>query len=64
MAATGLSNLFDGELSHDKITRLRASPAQTLENLWLLVKPLVRQVESEDGVLILDDRISQKPFTE
>ena len=62
--AKGLSNLFDGELSHDKITRLLASPAQTAANLWLLVKPLVRQVESEDGVLIIDDSISHKPFTD
>lgn len=62
--ATGLSSLLDGEISHDKITRLLASPPQTSMDLWLLVKPLVRQVESEDGVLIIDDSISHKPFTD
>ena len=29
-----------------------------------MVKPLVRQMESEDGVLIFDDRIEEKPHTD
>jgi len=32
--ATGLSNLLDGEVSHDKITRLLAGPSPTSMDLW------------------------------
>ncbi|NJO16293.1 MAG: IS701 family transposase, partial [Thioploca sp.] len=31
---------------------------------WLRVKPLVRPIESDDGVLILDDSIMEQPSTE
>ena len=32
--------------------------------MWRIVKPLLRQVESPDGVLILDDSIEEKPYTD
>lgn len=62
--AVGLSNLLDGEMSHDKITRLLACPSQTSADLWLRVKPLVRQFECENGVLIVDDSLCEKPSTD
>ena len=62
--ATGLSRLVDGDVSHDQVTRFLASPAKTSADLWRIVKPTVRQVESPDGVLILDDSIEEKPYTD
>ncbi len=62
--ATGLSRLLDREISHDRITRLLASPKQEAADLWHRVKPLVRQVESDEGVLIIDDTIEEKPYTD
>lgn len=62
--ATGLSRLVDGEVSHDQVTRFLSSPAKTSADLWRLVKPLLRQVESDDGVLIFDDSIEEKPYTD
>jgi len=62
--ATGLSQLLDGEVSHDQVTRFLSSPAKTSADLWRVVKPLVRQVESDDGVLIIDDSIEEKPYTD
>lgn len=62
--ATGLSNLLDGEISHDKITRFLASKAKTSKDLWHFVKPVVREIETDDGCLILDDSIEEKPFTD
>jgi hypothetical protein len=62
--ATGLARLLDGEISHDQVTRLLSSPAKTSADLWRVVKPLVRQVESDDGVLIFDDSIEEKPYTD
>jgi hypothetical protein len=62
--ATGLARLLDGEISHDQVTRLLSSPARTSADLWRVVKPLVRQVESDNGVLIFDDSIEEKPYTD
>jgi hypothetical protein len=62
--ATGLSRLVDGEVSHDQVTRFLASPPKTSADLWRLVKPTIRQVESPDGVLIFDDSIEEKPYTD
>ena len=61
---TGLSRLLNGEISHDRIQRFLASPAQGSKELWQVVKPFVRQIQSEAGDLIVDDSISEKPFTD
>jgi hypothetical protein len=62
--ATGLSRLVGGSLSHDEITRLLAGEVQSSASWWQRVKPLVRQNERKDGVLILDDSIEEKPYTD
>ena len=31
---------------------------------WQIVKPFVRQIEAEDGVLIFDDSIAEKPYSD
>ena len=62
--ATGLSRLVDGEVSHDQVTRFLASDAKTSADLWRIVKPLIRQLENPDGVLIFDDSIEEKPYTD
>ncbi len=41
-----------------------ASPRRTGRDLWRKVKPLVRKIESPDGVLIFDDTIEEKPYTD
>lgn len=54
--ATGLSQLLDGEVSHDKITRFLNSKEASSRDLWEYVKPEVRKLESKDeGVLIFRD---------
>src|SRR5512138_1112373 len=62
--ATGLSRLLDGQVSHDQVTRFLSERVKTSADLWRLVKPLLRQVESPDGVLIIDDSIEEKPYTD
>ncbi|MBI4554004.1 MAG: transposase [Candidatus Latescibacteria bacterium] len=62
--ATGLADVLDQAISHDQITRFLAARPLTSADLWHLVKPLVRQVESAEGVLIVDDRIEEKPYTD
>ena len=62
--ATGLSRLLGAGLSHDKITRFLAGEAMTSQNLWRIVKPLVRQVQNDNAVLVIDDSIAHKPHTD
>ena len=63
--ATGLSKLTGGEVSHDKITRFLSEKELNSPKLWRLVKPLVREFEDEaSGVLIIDDTIEEKPYTD
>lgn len=62
--ATGLSMMVEGEISHDKVTRFLSSKDFTSADLWEMVKPAVREIESEEGVLIVDDTIEEKPSTD
>ena len=62
--ATGLSNALDGVISHDKITRFLAEGDYGSKQLWQLVKPDIREIESEEGILIFDDTIEEKPYTD
>ncbi len=63
--ATGLSKMTGGEVSHDKITRFLSEKELNSPKLWRLVKPLVREFEDEaSGVLIIDDTIEEKPYTD
>ena len=62
--ATGLSSLLDGELSHDQVTRFLNRDDYDSKTLWQQVKKAVREVEREDGVLIFDDTIQEKPYTD
>ena len=62
--ATGLSKLMDGDISHDQVTRMLSSPKMTSKAWWKMVKPKVRQIQQEDGVMIIDDSIMEKPYTD
>jgi len=70
--ATGLSAMTGGTVSHDKITRFLANEELDSAALWLLVKPMVRQLDEQEGgeeregsaVLIIDDTIEEKPYTD
>jgi len=64
VTATGLSELVGGSVSHDQISRLLASEKQTSVGWWQLIKPLVRKVEQVSGVLIFDDSVEEKPYTD
>jgi len=62
--ATGLSALLDNKISHDKITRLLSSTSISSEALWQMVKPLCHEIKSEEAVLIFDDSIEEKEYTD
>ena len=62
--ATGLARVLEGDISHDQVTRMLASEKLTPQAWWKLVKSHVRQMERDDGVMIIDDSIIEKPYTD
>jgi len=62
--ATGLSALLNGEISHDSVQRFLAEERKTSADLWRTVKPYVREIENEDGMIIVDDSICEKSYTD
>jgi hypothetical protein len=64
ITGTGLSTLLDEAISHDQIQRFLANPAKGGAELWKIVKPFVRRIQRDEGVLIVDDSIAEKPYTD
>jgi hypothetical protein len=64
VTATGLATLLPQQVSHDQVTRFLASSQFTNADLWKVVKPHVRRIQSEEGVLVLDDTVEEKPYTD
>ncbi len=62
--ATQLSRMLDGNISHDQVTRFLSSQTFSSKDLWKLVRPTLRQIESDEGVLIFDDTIIEKQWTD
>lgn len=64
VTATGLARLLNGEVSHDQITRFLSREPKRSADLWRSAKPLVRQIESDSGVIVIDDSIEEKEYTD
>lgn len=63
ITATGLSELLDNAISHDQITRFLNNEIDPSKELWQLVKPLVKKVQNDDGVIIFDDTVQEKQYS-
>ena len=63
VTATGLSKMLENGYSHDQISRFLAQNKLTQTDYWLTVKKLIRKIEGENGILIIDDTIEEKPHT-
>jgi hypothetical protein len=61
---TGLAELMGGSVSHDQIQRLLSKEKVGSAELWQVVKRYGRPIQQEDGVISMDDRIAEKPFTD
>jgi hypothetical protein len=61
--STLLAEISDNSVSKDKIYRFLSSDSFSGKNYWLKIKPFVKKVQSDDGVLIFDDTIIEKPFS-
>jgi len=56
--------MVEGEVNHDKITRFLSGQDFTSKDLWQQVKSVVRSAKNNDGVLIFDDTIYEKAWTD
>ncbi len=64
VTATGLSEMTGNQVSHDQITRSLSGHIKTSVDLWMKVKKTVRKIQSPEGVIIFDDSIEEKPYTD
>ena len=62
--ATGMSQMLEGEVSHDQVTRLLSSERMDSKQWWRIIKPHLREVEEKDGIISIDDSIVEKPYTD
>ena len=57
--------MLDGQVSHDQVHRLLRDSEYGSKALWTQIKSSARTHEQDKGgVLILDDTISEKPYTD
>src|SRR5512137_2695189 len=64
VTAMGLSAMMKHQYSHDQITRFLAKEEYDHKQYWRFIKPLVRQIEQDDGLIVVDDTIEEKPYTD
>jgi len=62
--ATKRSAVLNGEISHDKVSRLLDSGYISSRRLWLVVKPMCAEIAQQNAVLIIDDSVEAKPYTQ
>lgn len=62
--ATGLARMVNNQVSHDQIIRMLSGEKMTAKTWWKMVKPHVRQMQHEEGVIIIDDSIEEKPYSD
>lgn len=61
--STGLSSLLDNNLKHDYISDSLGQKGLDKKAFWKEVKPFVRKIENEEGVISIDDTIIKKPHS-
>jgi hypothetical protein len=64
VSATMVAAMTEGRVSHDKITCFLRNEKFGSRELWKYVKPMVRKIETPDGIIIIDDSIAEKPYTD
>lgn len=61
--ATNMSAVLNEAVSHDKISRFLGQRLFTQIDYWRCIKPIVRSIEHEDGVIKIDDTYEEKTYS-
>jgi hypothetical protein len=59
-----LSEVLEKAYSHDSFTRMLAQPLLDQKTYWNIIKPSIRKIEKADGLISIDDTISEKPYSD
>lgn len=62
--AVSLSEMTEGKVSHDKISRLLREEEFSSKDLWKHAKSFIREIEDDSGVIVFDDSIVEKIYTD
>jgi hypothetical protein len=62
--ATNLSVVLDKQINHDAFTQLLNSGYISSQRLWSITKPMCQEIDNDNGVLIIDDSVEAKPYTD
>jgi len=62
--ATGCSKLINNDVKHDAFTRMLSAREYDSKFVWEENKTAIRKVQNNDGVLILDNTICHKPYSQ
>jgi hypothetical protein len=63
VTSQGLSDLLEGQLSHDRISRMLGNRQFTQREYWQAIKPIVRRFQTPRGIIKIDDTIEEKPHS-
>ena len=63
-SCTQLSKMLGKRISHDKFTRFLTNNDFGSKELWTMVKLTVKEIEETGGILVFDDSICEKPYTD
>ncbi len=63
VTATGLSQLLENGYSHDQISHFLSQKKFVQKDFWKMVKQLIRLIENDSAVLIIDDTLEKKPYS-
>ena len=63
VTATGLAHLLDNGYSHDKISRFLNQRRFDQKDFWKMVKKIIRKIENDNALLVVDDTIEEKPYS-
>jgi hypothetical protein len=53
-SSTMMSKMLQNSLSHDQITRFLSKRDFTAKDYWFATKPIIREIENENGFIIVD----------
>ena len=63
VTAVGLSELLNQGYSHDQISRFFSQRTFDQKDFWKFIKRLIRKIEHQEGAILIDDTISEKPYS-
>lgn len=60
---TLLSEVLQGEVSHDKFTRMLSKGVLNSKKVWQNTKVICQEIQNEQAVLIVDDSVEEKKYS-